>query len=51
MVPPRGIELPTTPSPIMFYLHEQFIYQLIGFIKYIFNLKNEIEYYLVEIDI
>ena len=50
MAPPRRIGLPTSPLPIMFYLHEQFIYQLISFIKYIFNLKNDIEYYLVEID-
>ncbi len=50
MVPQRGIGLPTSPLPIIFYFHEQFIYQLISFIKYILNLKNEFEYYLVEID-
>ena len=50
MVPPRGIELPTLFLLIVFYLRKQFIYQLISFTKYIFNLKNEIEYYLVEID-
>ena len=50
MVPTRKIELSTSHLPIMFYLPEQLIYQLIGFIKYIFNLKSEIEYYIVEID-
>ena len=50
MVLPKRIELPTSHLPIMFYVTKQFIYQSVGFIKFIFNIIIETEYYLVEID-